>query len=132
VLEATLALYPGSRPRRALVVGEPTVRAEPGSCPEGGTLDDALADLAAAWAENPWGARVPVVLAEAALLPPADGAAGSQVVDAGGAAVPLLADTVPWLALALTGGRPAALVGELERTGFRVLSVQIDGGLVAV
>jgi hypothetical protein len=131
VLEATLALYPGSRPRRALVVGEPTVRAEQGAFPAGGTLDDALADLAAAWAENPWGSRVPVVLAESALLPLADGRR-TQVVDAIGAAVPLLADAVPWLALALTGGRPTALVGELERTGFRVLSVQAGDGLVAV
>jgi hypothetical protein len=131
VLEATLALYPGSRPRRALVVGEPRVRSEPAALPGGGTLDDALAGLAAAWADNPWGSRVPVVLAEAALLPLTDGQR-TQVVDATGASVPLLADTVPWLALAVTGGRPMALVGELERTGFRVLSVQADGGLVAV
>jgi hypothetical protein len=131
VLEATLALYPGSAPRRALVVGEPTVRSETAALPGGGTLDDALAGLAAAWAENPWGSRVPVVLAGAALLPLADGLR-TQVVDAVGASVPLLADTVPWLALAVTGGRPMALVGELERTGFRVLSVQAAGGLVAV
>jgi SWIM zinc finger len=131
VLEATLALYPGSRPRRALVVGEATVRTAPGALPGGGTLDDALADLAAAWAENPWVSRVPVVLAEAALLPLANGPR-TQVVDAAGASVPLLADALPWLALALTGGRPMALVGELERTGFRVLSVRDGGELVAV
>jgi hypothetical protein len=131
VLEATLALYPGSRPRRALVVGEPAVRTEPAAPPDGGTLDDALDDLAAAWADNPWGVRVPVVLADAALLPVADGL-HTQVVDAAGAAVPLLADAVPWGALAITGGRPARLVGELERSGFRVLSVQTAAGLVAV
>jgi SWIM zinc finger len=131
VLEATLALYPGSRPRRALVVGDPTVRAEPAAIPDGGTLDDALADIATAWAENPWGARVPAVLADAALHPLVDGVR-TQVVDAAGAAVLLLADGVPWTALALTGGRPTLLVGELERTGFRVLSVRTDDGLVAV
>jgi hypothetical protein len=131
VLEATLALYPGSHPRRALVVGEPTVRAEPSPVPEGGSLDDAMTDLAASWGDNPWGARVPAVLAETALLPLHDGLR-TQVVDATGAAVPLLADAVPWSALALTGGHPALLVGELERSGFRVLSVRLDDGLVAV
>jgi hypothetical protein len=130
VLEATLALYPGSRPRRALVVGEPRVRSEAVPLPEGGTLEDGLADLASAWADNPWGSRVPVVLSEAALLP-VDGVR-AQVVDAEGAAAALLADTMPWAALALTGGRPALLVGELERSGFRVLSVAADDGLVAV
>ena len=131
VLEATVALYPGSRPRRALVVGEPTVRGEPAVLPDGGTLDDALADIAAAWAENPWSARVAAVLADAALQPLADGLE-SQVVDATGAAVPLLADSAPWAALALTGGGPTLLIGELERTGFRVLSVRTGDGLVAV
>ena len=123
VLEATVALYPGSRPRRALVVGEPTVRGEPAVLPDGGTLDDALADIAAAWAENPWSARVAAVLADGL---------ESQVVDATGAAVPLLADSAPWAALALTGGGPTLLIGELERTGFRVLSVRSGDGLVAV
>ena len=131
VLDATLALYPGSHPRRALVVGDPAVRHDAAQLPEGGTLDDALAELAAAWAGNPWGARVPVILADAALLPLAEGG-GTQVVDAAGAAMPLLADAVPWNALALTGGRPVAMVGELERSGLRVLSVHTPSGLVAV
>ncbi|QIG45016.1 SWIM zinc finger family protein [Nocardioides anomalus] len=123
-LEATLALYPGSRPRRALVVDEPVVRETPAALPAGGSLADGLDALAATVADNAWGGRVPVVL-EAAVLP-------GQVVDAAGAAVPLLADATPWAALALTGGRPTTLVGELERTGFRVLSVGTDTGLVAV
>lgn len=128
-LEAELALYPGSAPQRGLLVGEPTVREEPAALPAGGTLEDALAALAAAWADNPWGARVPAVLGSAALLPVGD---GTQVVDAAGRALPLLTDAPPWTALALTGGRPAVLVGEVERSGFRVLSVQADDGLVAV
>lgn len=74
---------------------------------------------------------MPVILAEAALLPLADGLR-TQVVDAGGAAVSLLADAVPWGALALTGGRPTVLVGEIERTGFRLLSLRTETGLVAV
>lgn len=131
VLEATLALYPGSRPRRALVVDEPIVRSEPATPLHGGSLDDALVDLAATWGDNPWGPRILTVLADAALLPRADGD-GIEVVDADGGAVPLLADAVPWGALALTGGRPTLFVGELEPAGFRVLSVQTDDGLVTV
>jgi hypothetical protein len=131
VLEATLALYPGSRPRRALVVGEPAVRQVPLPLPAGGSLDDALETLAGAYAENPWSARVPVVLGDAALLPLADGQR-TQGVDASGAAVPLLANAVPWGALALTGGRSTSLVGELERTGFRLLSLRSGDGLVAL
>jgi hypothetical protein len=129
-LDATLALYPGSGPRRALVVGEPTVSTDPPPLPDGGSLEDALGDLAQAWAENPWGTRVLAFLAGSALLPLTD-APRSQVVDATGAAVPLLAESAPWGALALTGGRPTLLVGELEPGGFRVLSVRTDDRLVA-
>lgn len=131
VLEATLALYPGSRPRRALFAGEPVAGSEPAAPPDGGSLDDALSELAAVWLENPWGSRIPTVLAEAALLPSADGL-HAQVVDATGAALPLLAKTVPWNVLALTGGRPTLVAGELEPAGFRALSVRTDDGLVAV
>jgi len=131
VLDGTLALYPGSHPRRALLADEPAVRNEPSPLPDGGSLDDALADLAAAYSKNPWSSRVPAVLADTALLPLIDGAS-AQVVDAAGAALPLLTDTVPWAALALTGGSPTMLVGEIESAGFRLLSVRIDDALVAV
>jgi hypothetical protein len=131
LFDATLALYPGSPPQRALILNEPLVHTGPAVPPRGGSLDDALADLVAAWTANPWSSRVPAVLADAALQPLADGER-TQVVDATGAAVPLLADEPPWDALALTGGRPTVLVGELEARGFRVLSVLTDDGLVAV
>ena len=84
-------------------------------CPTGGSLDDALADARGRLGREPVGSRVPTVLADTALLPLPDGVR-TQVVDATGAAVPLLADAVPWGALALTGGRPTMLFGELERT----------------
>jgi hypothetical protein len=100
--------------------------------PAGGSIEDALVALAATWAENPWGSRVPAVLAEAALLPREEDPDVIAVVDPTGAALPLLADAVPWSALARTGGRPTLLVGEVERTGFRVLSVLADDLLVAV
>ncbi|WP_460445958.1 SWIM zinc finger family protein, partial [Angustibacter aerolatus] len=61
-LDAVLALYPGSRPRRALVVGEPVVRTGPVPEPDGGTVDDALRGLAATWADNPWAPRALTVL----------------------------------------------------------------------
>lgn len=130
-LQATLALYPGSRPRRALVVGEPTVRAERAPLPTGGTLTDSLRELAGSLGDNPWAGRVPAVLADAALLPGSHGTS-AQVIDRDGVALPLVAERLPWDALALTGGRPSLLVGELEHAGFRVLSVLAEDGLVAV
>src|SRR4051794_18062633 len=53
VFDATLALYPGSPPQRALIVDDPVVHDVPAAPPQGGTLEDALADLVAAWADNP-------------------------------------------------------------------------------
>jgi hypothetical protein len=131
VLEARLGLYPGSHPRRALLIGEPQAQPPQGRLPEGGSLDDALADLAGVWSDNPWATRVPAVLADASLLP-LSGGEGALVIDRAGDALALVAEPTPWDAFALTGGRPALLIGELERTGFRVLTVGTDDGLVAV
>ena len=131
VLEATLALYPGSRPRRALVVGEVTVRTDRAPALTGGTLGESLRELADSLGANPWGGRVAAVLADAALRP-LPGGTGAQVLDRDGVALPVLAEPIPWRALALTGGQPTLLIGELEPTGFRVLTVRGDDGVVAV
>lgn len=128
-LEVSLALYPGSRPRRALMMGDPAA-ADLDDRPGGSTLAAAFASFAAAHADNPWVARVPAVLEAAVLLPAREGAA-AQVVDADGVALPLLGP-VPWSALALTGAAPTLVVGELEAEGFRLLSVQVDDRMVAV
>ncbi len=134
VLDGTLALYPGSGPRRALVLGEARVRRDVALAerldPAGdATASTAVDDLRASWADNPWNARVPVVLAAAAVVPTRD---GSVVAADGSGVLRLLGDRPAWDLLARTGGHPTLLVGELEETGLRVLSVRVGDELVAV
>jgi hypothetical protein len=118
VVDATVARYPGSWPRRALFATEPALVATDHPLPAGGTLDQALDCLAAAWADNPWTARVPVVLGETVL-------SATQVRDAT-TTLPLLPAADPWTLAALTGGRPVTVYGELEAGGFRPLAVDLD------
>ena len=119
VLDATVARYPGSQPRRALFATEPALVGTDGELPEGVGLDEAHARLADAWAQNPWTARIPVVLAGAVLT-------DRRVRDASGTSVPLLPTSDPWRLAALTGGRPTTVFGELQDGGFRPLAVDVD------
>lgn len=118
VVDATLARYPGSGPRRALFATEPAIVSTDARLPEGVGLAVAFDTLAAVWAQNPWAARVPVVLSQAVL-------AADRVRDAEGE-VPLLPAGDPRQLVALTGGRPATVFGELEEGGFRPLALDLD------
>ena len=119
VLDATLAHYPGSGPRRVLFATEPTIAATDAGLPAGVDLAAAHDVLSDALAQNPWTSRVPVVLAGAEL-------ATTTVRDATGAAVPLIPTGDPWRLAALTGGRPTTVFGELEDAGFRPLTIDLD------
>jgi hypothetical protein len=131
VVRATLALYPGSAPRRALVVGDPervsaggpTPVAAGGPTPGEGDVATALRAVAAARAESPLVRRVPLVLESVSL-------GVDHLVDATGAALPLVAGRDPWPVLAATGGRPTTCFGEWDAAGFRPLSVVVDDGWV--
>lgn len=115
IIRATLARYPGSGPRRATFADEPVALGERAPLPAGGRVDDALADLAAMWEQNPWGLRVPVAV-RGRLLPE------GVVVDESGAAMPVVDGS--WELLAATGGHLTDLFGEVEAAGFRPLTVQ--------
>ena len=119
VLDATLARYPGSAPRRALFASEPAIVSTAAALPVGVGIDDAQARLAATWADNAWAARIPVVLGALTLGP-------HEVRDAAGRALPLLPGADPWSLVALTGGGPADVFGELEAGGFRPLTIGLD------
>jgi hypothetical protein len=125
LLEATVARYPGTTSRRALLVDEPVPVGDVGGLPAGGDVDDALASAADAWAVNPWAARVPVLLSDVRMCV-------TDLVDAGDRSLPLLPGTVPWLALAVSGGGPVTVFAEVEERGARPLSVQVDDRLVAL
>jgi hypothetical protein len=129
VLEATVARYPGSAPRRALFATEPVVVGTASGLPTGADVDGARAILATVWSQNPWAVRAPIVLREASLVPA--GGAVAAVRDASGRSLPLLTDGAPWPLLAVTGGRPADVFGEVEEAGFRPLSVAVGGEVLS-
>jgi hypothetical protein len=55
-----------------------------------------------------------------------------RVVDAEGASVALADDADVWALLAVTGGRPTRLFGELEEARLRPLTVVVDGEVMGL
>jgi hypothetical protein len=128
VLDAVVARYPGSAPRRALFVEEPRAAAERAAAlPAGHTIDEAFSAAAVRLARNPWSDLVPVVLTGVAAS--ADGS-GHHLRDPVGHRLDLVPDATLWPVLALTGGHPADLFGELEAGRFRPLSLAVGGAVV--
>lgn len=129
VLTATLARYPGHRPRRALFTEEPQALDRLCGFGPGITVDAARTALITGWQHNPWADRAPVVLGGA--IGRSTGSAGETIgllTDADGDRVRLTDD--PLHLLALTGGLPVTIFGELERDRFRPLAVELDDGPV--
>ena len=83
--------------------------------------------MATALAGVPWRDRFPVTLAAARFRHDPQ-----AVVDAAGDAFALTADTNLILLLALTGGHPHDVFGELEAGRFRPLTLALDGKTVAL
>ncbi|SDT29324.1 SWIM zinc finger family protein [Microlunatus soli] len=137
VLSAELARYPGHSPRRALFAEEPealnrTAPLRPIGAGPGLTIDGGLAALNAIWQHNPWADRAPVLLHGAVGLRQTgrrrDEQTAGRLTDADGARIDLT-DGSPTL-LALTGGLPVTIFGELERERFRPLCVETEEGPV--
>ncbi len=130
VVEAELAVYPGSPPQRARFTGDERVVGNAdgllGALSIAGALDAAASYLAA----NPWHHRTPMALAQVGVAPGPDGAAA--VVDADGDSLPVAADPALWSLLALSGGQPVDLFGEWYDDRLHASSVVIDGRLVAL
>lgn len=118
VLDATMSRYAGSWPRRALFATEPAIAEQAADLPPGTGLDEAAHTLATARAANPWVARVPVAV-RVAVTP-------TCVVDEAGASLPTIAVDDLWRFVALGGGRPRTVFGELEDDGFRPLALDLD------
>lgn len=128
VVEAEVALYPGSDPRRALFTGERSVVGTAEGLP---ARDVAAAlDQVATWlAANPFGDRFPVALS--GVVPVADGSR-PVVVEPGGAALRLSGDSDVLSLLALSGGEPVDLFGEWNGRALTPLSVHAEGALVGL
>jgi hypothetical protein len=130
VVDGELALYPGSPPRRAILVpGYDVLAVEPAAVtlPDVGSIEANLDTMASLLAANPWAARFPMALAGVVAVA---GDEGGAVVDRAGRQLPLAADADPWLLLAVTGGRPADLFAEWDGDGLFPVTVATEQGLV--
>lgn len=125
VLDATVARYPGSGPPRAMFTGPAALRGMADTLGEGGSIAQALDAEAAAVACSPWRDRHPVLLGRVRVFPDGSG----WLRDEAGDALPLVDAPLDSL-LALTGGHPADLFGELEEGHVRPLSAVVGGAVV--
>src|SRR5262249_10547670 len=122
VLDASVARYPGSAPRRALFREDPARVDVAVAGPEAADTDAALAASSRRLARSAWTDRVPVALGPVTVCPQApDRPAG--VVDAEGHWLELVDEAPVWTLLALSAGRPVELFGELEDGRVRPLSM---------
>jgi uncharacterized protein DUF5691/SWIM zinc finger len=123
--DAELCFYPGAAPVRALVAerrGEPERFDEPAGAT---TVRAALAEVAARRAADPWLGDVPVLLD--AVRP----AGTDRLVDRAGDALALRpGPEPPWWLLAVSGGHPVTVAGELGPAGFAVLAAWAGEGVV--
>jgi hypothetical protein len=129
VVEAEVALYPGSEPRRAHFTGDRSVVGSAGHLPATGMA--AALDQVATWlAGNPFADRFPVALA--GVVPVADGSRRLVVEPGSGAALPLSPEGPVLPLLAVSGGHPIDLFAEWDGFTLTPLSVLADGALVAL
>jgi SWIM zinc finger len=129
VEEASLVFYPGAAPLRALVAerhGEPQpLERLPGHA----TVEAALGARAQALARNPWSDRFPTGLRD--VVPSRDGSEWA-LVDEGGGGIVLAARAAPWELVAVSGGHPVDVFGELDGEQLRPLTLAAEGRVVAL
>jgi hypothetical protein len=125
LLEATVARYPGSGQRRAMFTGPLNPLGMAASLGEGGSVSQALEAESAAVAVSPWRDRHPVLLGGVRVCPDGQG----WLQDSAGDALPLVDAPLDSL-LALTGGHPVDLFGELDEGRVRPLSAVVNGAVV--
>jgi hypothetical protein len=130
LIQAELAFYPGSEPRRAMFTGERDVVGSTTALP--GTGIAAALDRSATWfAANPFLDRVPMALTK--VVPVAGTETGRHVVvDGDGVALPLDRDGGVLLLLALSGGQPVDVFGEWDGHGLLPVTVVANGAMVAL
>ncbi len=125
LLDATVARYPGSGQRRAMFTSPVDPLGMAASLGEGGNILQALEAESAAVAVSPWRDRHPVLLGGVRVCPDDHG----WLRDSKGDALPLVDAPLDSL-LALTGGHPVDLFGELEDGRVRPLSAVVGGAVV--
>ena len=116
-LHAEVHYYPGQPPVRAVTGARHGVAAgpRPGAARDAAAL---LGDWAAALAQDPWLTEWPALLAGT----PAATGGRWYLVDAAGAALPLLGRESLWPLLAISGGHPVTVAGEWSPAGLTALT----------
>jgi hypothetical protein len=123
---ADLYFYPGGPALRALVGDVQDVHQRVRFDVPSAGVAEAIAGWRRVLAEDPWLGSYPAVIHGSARLAPTPGIsdeAGGSVRMVGGATLDLLA---------LTGGHPAPVFGELDPRGFQPTAVLMDDGLVVL
>lgn len=126
MLDAAVARYPGTPPQRALFTGPVTPQGMAAGLGAGGSIAEALDSESAAVALSPWRERHPVLLNGVRVLPVDQG----WLQDRSGHGLPMVDAHLDFL-LALTGGHPVTIFGELEEGRVRPLSVVVGDAVVA-
>jgi hypothetical protein len=114
--EATLAVYPGTRPARVLILERQGRSESLGPLPAEPDWDAALNRAAECLSADPWADVIPLAVRGLTVLP------GEPWLlrDAAGRAMPVAATpAVRWSLLALSGGRPVDVAGEWDGFAFR-------------
>lgn len=117
-LQADLHFYPGAA-LRAIIGARPGRPARAGRPAGAGDLGGLLSAWSAGLAQDPWLTEWPALLTAV----PVPGEPGWQLADPAGRAVPLLGAESRWPLLAVSGGQPVCVAGELSPAGLTALTV---------
>lgn len=127
-LDVVLSRYPGHAPRRALFRDPPAGAESVTRLPGRTSLASVHGSAAASLGDAPWRDRHPAPLADVRVVGEGE---SWHVSDASGS-VPLMAGSPVWTLLALSGGDPVDVFGEIESGAFRPLAVWLDDRVVGL
>lgn len=123
--EATVALYPGTRPPRVLIAARDGRGEELGPIPGEVSWDAAWNRVADCLSADPWADVIPLAVRSVTVLP------GERWLlrDVSGRALPVAGTTAArWALLALCAGRPADVAGEWDGFAFTPQAAAPAGG----
>ncbi|HEX4834379.1 MAG TPA: SWIM zinc finger family protein [Trebonia sp.] len=120
-LRADLHYYPGDPPLRALAGARQAAPGPATAPPAAGGVGALLAAWSAGVAADPWQSSWPALVAGTPVAPALDDGPW-HLVDADGAALPLRYGESLWTLLAISGGHPVPVAGELTPDGLTPLT----------
>jgi hypothetical protein len=127
-LDVDVSRYPGSAPRRALFRDPPAGAVPVTGLPGRASLAEVHAAAAAGLARAPWRDLHPAPLAGVRLVREDD---QWRVSDATGS-LPVADESTVWTLLAVSGGEPVDVFGEVESGVFRPLAAWLDDRVLAL